>query len=62
MKPPRKTAEIILNQISEGKTNEEILAYLTDVLYTEQVRPYYPYAAFRMNTEIMMNLIRKELQ
>ena len=58
----RKTAEIILNQISEGKTNEEILAYLTDVLYTEQVKPSYPYDAFRMNMEIMVNLIRKELQ
>ena len=58
----RKSAEMIQDQISPGKTNEEILEYLTDVLYTEQVRPYYPYAAFRMNTEIMVNLIRKELQ
>ena len=58
----RKSAEMILNQISQEKSNEEILEYLTDVLYTEQVRPYYPYAAFRMNTEIMVNLIRKELQ
>ena len=58
----RKSAEMILNQISQEKANEEILEYLTDVLYTEQVRPYYPYAAFRMNTEIMVNLIRKELQ
>lgn len=58
----RKSAEMILNQISLGKSNEEILAYLTDVLYTDQVRPSYPYDAFRMNTEIMMNLIRKELQ
>ena len=58
----RKSVEMILNQISLGKSNEEILAYLTDVLYTDQVRPSYPYDAFRMNTEIMMNLIRKELQ
>ena len=58
----RKSAEMIVNQISQEKSNEEILEYLTDVLYTEQVRPYYPYAAFRMNTEIMVNLIRKELQ
>ena len=58
----RKSAEMIQGLISQGKTNEEILEYLTDVLYTEQVRPSYPYDAFRMNTEFMVNLIRKELQ
>ena len=58
----RKSAEMIRAQIAQGKSNEEILEYLTDVLYTEQVRPSYPYDAFRMNTEIMVNLIRKELQ
>ena len=58
----RKSAEMIQTQIAQGKGNEEILEYLTDVLYTEQVRPSYPYDAFRMNTEIMVNLVRKELQ
>ena len=58
----RKSADMILHQLSQGKTTGEILDYLTDVLYTEQVRPSYPYDAFRMNTEIMINLIRKELQ
>ena len=58
----QKSAEMIQTQIAQGKSNEEILEYLTDVLYTEQVRPSYPYDAFRMNTEIMVNLIRKELQ
>ena len=58
----RKSADMILHQLSQRKTTGEILDYLTDVLYTEQVRPSYPYDAFRMNTEIMINLIRKELQ
>ena len=58
----RKSADMILKQLSQGKTTEEILDYLTAVLYTEQVKPSYPYDAFRMNTEIMINLIRKELQ
>ena len=58
----RKNAELIRAQIAEGKTNEEILEYLTEELYIEQVKPCYPYDAFRMNTEIMINLVRKELQ
>lgn len=60
-KTARQCAQMILDQLALGKTTEEILEYLTDVLYTEAVRPGYPFAAFRMNTEIMINLIRKEL-
>ena len=58
----RKSAEMILNQISQGKSNGDILEFLTDALYTQQVKYSYPYDAFRMNTEIMVNLIRNELQ
>ena len=60
-KTARQSADLILTRLEQGSTTGEILEYLTDVLYTEQVKPSYPYAAFRMNTEIMINLIRKEL-
>ena len=56
----RESADLILAQLAQGKTDEEILAYLTEVLYTDRVRPSYPEAAFRMNTEIMIRLIRNE--
>ena len=58
----RRSAEMILEQLKQGRTTEEILKYMTEVLYTRVVRPSYPYDAFRMNTEIMINLVRKELQ
>ena len=57
----RHSAKMIRDQLAQGKTSQEILEYLTEVLYTEQVAPAYPYDAFRMNTEIMINLIRKGL-
>ena len=60
-KTAQQTADLILGQLAQGKTTEEILEYLTEILYTDRVKPAYPYAAFRMNTEIMINLVRKEL-
>ena len=57
----QQISNVILAQLNLGKTTEEILEYVTDIFYTEQVRPTYPYAAFLMNSEIMINLIRKEL-
>ena len=60
-KTARDYADMILARLEQGSSTEEILEYLTDVLYTDQVKPFYPYAAFRMNTEIMINLIRREL-
>lgn len=55
-----RSAELIQEQLAAGKTTEEILEYMTDLLYTEQVRPAYPYDAFAMNTRIMIELIRRE--
>ena len=57
----RESAAMILEQLSMGKTQEEILAYMTDVFYTDQVKPAYPYDAFRLNSTIMIGLIQKEL-
>ena len=57
----KNLAQLILQLLSEGRTKEEIFFRMTDILYTEQVRPVYPYAAFRLNSEIMINLIQKEL-
>lgn len=60
-KSARMIARLILDQLKLGKDNEEIMTEMSKVLYTEAVRPAYPYDAYRMNTEIMINLIRKEL-
>ena len=57
----KESADLILNQLKAGKSTQEILEYLTELLYTEKVKVGYPYDAFRMNTEIMINLVRKEL-
>ena len=57
----RRSARMILDQLTQGKTTQEILEYMTNILYTHQVKPAYPYAAFEMNTRIMIELIRKEL-
>lgn len=57
----RDTANLILEQLHAGKTTEEILSFLTERFYSEQIRPVYPYDAFCMNSEIMIRLIRKEL-
>lgn len=61
LRTAQQSAQMILEQFTHGKTTEEILAYMTDLLYTEQVKVGYPYAAFRMNSEIMINQVRKEL-
>ena len=57
----RRVSHLILEQLALGKTAEEILAHMTDVLYTDEVKPAYPYDAYRLNSGIMINLVRKEL-
>ena len=54
-------SSLILEQLRLDKSTEEILDHMTRILYTDQVKPAYPYDAFRMNSEIMINLIRREL-
>ena len=56
-----QVCRLILELLTSGKTTEEILEYLTELFYTDRVKPIYPYDAYRMNTEIMINLVRKEL-
>ncbi len=57
----QRVSHMILERLRLGKTREEILDDMTDVLYTDEVKPAYPYDAYRMNSEIMINLIGKEL-
>lgn len=54
------TARMIRELLMTGKTPEEVLDHMTHTLYTPQVKPVYPIDAFRMNTGIMIDLIRKE--
>lgn len=60
-KNARETAERILSLLRSGKTREEILDQLTGEYHSPRVAPVYPIDAFRLNTGIMIDLIRREL-
>ena len=57
----QRISRLIMDLLTMGKSTEEIMLPLTELLYTERVRPIYPYDAYRLNSEIMIELIRKEL-
>ena len=57
----REIAQTMLAMLKDGKTNDEILAFFEERDYRENVRPAYPIDAFRLNTNIMIEQIRKEL-
>lgn len=56
-----ETARYIREQLCAGKSKEDILAYLQEKDYRENVAPIYPLDAFRLNTEIMIEQVKKEL-
>ena len=57
----REIAQTMLSMLKEGTAKEEILAFFEERDYRENVRPAYPIDAFRLNTSIMIEQIRKEL-
>ena len=57
----REMAQTMLSMLKEDKSKEEILAFFEERDYRENVRPTYPIDAFRLNTSIMIEQIRKEL-
>ena len=57
----QEVCTLILDLLKAGKSKEEIFAHITDRLYTDRVKPAYPYDAYKLNSEIMIELIRKEL-
>lgn len=59
-KASRERAQLITHLHLQGKTKEEIYQVLEDRDYLEHVRPVYPPDAFRMNMEIMIDLVIKE--
>lgn len=56
----REAVDTIKELFRSGKTREEIAAFLEARDYLENVRPTYPIDAYRLNTGIMIDLIRKE--
>ena len=54
------TADRITEIFQNGGTFDDAMAYFTDAIYKEHVRPTYPIDAFKLNTTILINLIRKE--
>jgi glyoxylase-like metal-dependent hydrolase (beta-lactamase superfamily II) len=57
----REMARCILAMFRDGKTKEEILAYLKERDYDERVQRGYPISAFLLNTGIMIDRVRQEL-
>lgn len=56
----RETADVILSLYRAGKSTEEIVDYFMETVYTDRVAPTYPIDAFRLNTGIMAQLVKKE--
>ena len=57
----RETAQTMLSMLQDGKTKDEILAFVEERDYLDNVKPTYPIDAFHLNTSIMIEQIRKEL-
>ena len=56
-----ETAQEILKALKSGKPKAEILSDFKEKYYTPQVQEIYPIDAMELNTNIMINLIEKEL-
>ena len=57
----RDTAEKIVAIFKNGGTVEDGIEYYKERFYKDNVKPTYPVNAFRLNTSIMVELIKKEL-
>lgn len=57
----RDTAKNVVEIYKAGGTVEDGVEYYKSRFYTGIVAPYYPINAFRLNTSIMVELIKKEL-
>ena len=55
------TAEYFLALMRQGLSDDAILARYTDAVYTDDVQKTYPPDAFRLNSSIMIALIRREI-
>lgn len=56
-----KTASDISLMLIEGKTKDECLNYIKDRFYHGYIKTIYPIDAMELNTSIMIELIKKEL-
>lgn len=57
----RDVAMTIKDLLLAGKTHQQIAATLEETLYSQRIAPTYPVDAFRLNTDYMIELIKKEL-
>lgn len=57
----KETAEQIVSLFRAGKSAEEILEILTETGYPAHVQEVYPIDAYRLNTGIIIELVRREL-
>lgn len=53
--------DFILSRLRSGMSNEEIVQEFVDKFWHDDVRLKYPKAAIRLNTNIMIDLVRKEM-
>ena len=57
----KEVADTVKAMLLEGRTQGEILAWFEDAFWHGYVREIYPVDAMRLNTEIMIRLISREL-
>jgi len=57
----RDTADYFLGLMRQGLSDDAILARYTDAVYTDDVQKTYPPDAFRLNSSIMIALVRREV-
>lgn len=61
-KNAEETAQDIINSIKAGKSQLQIFEDFKNKYYVDSVKEIYPYDAMELNTNIMINLIRKEFE
>ena len=57
----RETAEWIFERVQKGWSDEEILSEYTAHVYSTSLAEAYPPDAFRLNSSIMIALVRREM-
>lgn len=56
-----ETAEAIVGILKNGGSHEDAMAYFRKQFYNERVKAIYPIDAMELNTNIMIDLLEKEL-
>ena len=56
-----ETAEVVSAMLRAGKSKQDAVQYIIETFYHDDIRRSYPPAAMQLNTNIMVDLIEREL-